>query len=378
MRTLKFQVPNARTPTEGMEQVYDAFRIRVEQLAQHMHPTLLITGIVTTILMWQSALSDESRTEEVLRANKDDIQAIQEQRQKGKVSNVDADRQIEEIKRLMNALPDRQKTVHEAYMLFCERVVARLPNEFGSPKASFTANDVVRAAFGVVRAAYPEAVAYKQMPIEPTEVSTSVSAPLWEVFAAPQLDARILGKGATEAEAWEAAASTVQTRRAQQGDRVASFKEWLAEQTKKQSVSADNARVVEEWKDSVSNLFAQVVRWLAEDDVNQALRVETGKLRKEEQGLGSYEIAAMRISLGPRLVELIPVGRQVVGAIGETGDLGFLAEGRVDMKSRVQKYLLYRVVDGSKRKWIIMDDEQFLIQPLSKQSFESALQQLLS
>ena len=34
MRTLKFRVPGARSPAEGMEQVYDAFRIRVEELAQ--------------------------------------------------------------------------------------------------------------------------------------------------------------------------------------------------------------------------------------------------------------------------------------------------------------------------------------------------------
>ena len=86
-----------------------------------------------------------------------------------------------------------------------------------------------------------------------------------------------------------------------------------------------------------------MVRWLSEVEEAKVLRIESGLVHKDEEGLGSYDVAAMRIVLGTRFVELIPIGRNVVGGIGDRGDLGFRAEGRVDMRNSWHKYMLYRI-----------------------------------
>ena len=156
------------------------------------------------------------------------------------------------------------------------------------------------------------------------------------------------------------------------------FKEWLAQEAQIEGSVAKRRQLVEEWTDSVADLYAQVVAWLAEDDSENVLTIQTGKVQKAEEGLGAYEVSTMRISLSARFVDLVPLARNVVGAIGNRGDLGFRAEGRVDMTNGAEKYMFYRIVVGSDRKWVIVDDENYSVKELSKGTFEIALQDLLS
>ncbi len=156
------------------------------------------------------------------------------------------------------------------------------------------------------------------------------------------------------------------------------FKEWLAEQAEFEGSVEQRRQIVEEWKDAVSQLFAQIIKWLAEEDTRHVLTVETGMMHKEEEGLGPYDIAALRINLAARFVEMVPLGRNVVGGIGNRGDLGLRAEGRVDMRSRTRKFMLYRVATDDGTKWVIVDDDDYVVQDLTKEAFLAALQDLLS
>ncbi len=75
---------------------------------------------------------------------------------------------------------------------------------------------------------------------------------------------------------------------------------------------------------------------------------------------------------------MVPVGRNVVGGIGNKGDLGFRAEGRVDMQARGRKYMLYRIVENGDRRWVIVDDDDYEVKYLTKETFVDALRDLMS
>jgi hypothetical protein len=227
----------------------------------------------------------------------------------------------------------------------------------------------------IVRSRYREAVAVHQGPIFVLDQKAPLREGGWVVLSAHSLGAQILGIGSTEADAWATAASTL---RAQSSRPLSGFRDWLAEQAEREGSAEQRRQIIEEWKDAVAELFAQMVRWLAEEDTHQVLTVETGLTHKEEEGLGPYDIAALRINLSARFVELVPLGRNVVGGIGKKGDLGLRTEGRVDMRTRARKYVLYRVADEEGKRWVIVDDDDDTIQNLSKEAFVTALQELLS
>lgn len=217
---------------------------------------------------------------------------------------------------------------------------------------------------------YPQAVAVHQQPIPVLGQEAPIQVAGWVILSAPYIGAQPLGSGTEEPAAWDDAAASMRPK--------VGFKQWLAAQADRVDSTSHRRQVIEEWTSAVAALFAQLVKWLAEDDAHQLLAVETGTIEKNELGLGQYEIAAMRISLSSRFAELIPLGRQVVGGIGKRGDLGLRAEGRIDMRNQVQKYMLYRVASTEAKKWVIVDDEAYRVQDLTKESFEAALQDLLS
>jgi hypothetical protein len=233
---------------------------------------------------------------------------------------------------------------------------------------TMTPQEIVRTRFPQAHARYQEAVyeSGQRALIQPEQ---------WVVQASSDLGAAALGRGASEEAAWLAAAERVQNRSRKS---VVSFKEWLAQEAERERRADQRQELIEDWTDAVAALFAQMVQWMAEDDPERMLRIETGKITKDEEGLGAYEVALMRVSLGVRSVDLIPVGRNVVGGIGRRGDLGFRSEGRVDMTNGVEKYMLYRAVTPQGKEWMIVEDEQYRVIPLTREAFEAALQDLLS
>ncbi|WP_152051849.1 hypothetical protein [Tautonia marina] len=227
----------------------------------------------------------------------------------------------------------------------------------------------------IVRSRFPHAQAIHREPVYVLGQREPYMPGGWVVLSSPTLGAEHLGSGPTEDAAWAAAADTISE---QTSSPRLSFKEWLEEQAKREGGVELRRRLIEDWKDAVADLLAQMIKWLAEEDTQKVLTVETGKISKEEQGLGIYDVAALRINLAAKFVEVIPEGRNIVGAIGRSGDLGLRAEGRVDMRNRTRKYMLFRVASADAKKWNIVDDDNYTIQDFSKETFVAALQDLLS
>lgn len=156
------------------------------------------------------------------------------------------------------------------------------------------------------------------------------------------------------------------------------FKEWLAQQGARKHDAAGRQKRIHEWTEAIVGLLDQMQAWLSEDDASKVLHIQRGQERKVELGIGTYSAQTMTIALFDRLVEIVPLASTVVGAIGRKGDLGFRAEGRVDMSNGVEKYMLYHVVTPDGKKWFIVDDRDYEVRELTKPAFEAALQDLLS
>jgi hypothetical protein len=227
----------------------------------------------------------------------------------------------------------------------------------------------------IVRSRFPRAEAIYREPVYVLGQREPYRQGGWFVFSVRALGAEQLGSGPTEEAAWRSAAAVVSE---QAGAQRLGFKEWLTAQAKREGSAEERRRVIEEWKGSVADLFAQVIRWLAEEDTEKVLEVQSGTTQREEEGLGAYDVLTLRIILASRFVDLIPLGRNVVGGIGPKGDIGLRAEGRIDMRSRTRKHMIFRVASGEGKKWVLVNDDDYTIRDLDKDTFESALQDLLS
>ncbi len=159
---------------------------------------------------------------------------------------------------------------------------------------------------------------------------------------------------------------------------MSNFKEWLTEQAGQQSDVVDRQKRIQEWIDAVTDLLDRLKNWLAEDDSKNLLTIRQNLIAKREEGLGSYTIPSMQIALFDRMVEIVPLARNVAGGIGKQRDPDFRAEGRVDMTNGGEKHMLYHVASPTGKKWVIIDERRYAIQEFDKERFEAALQDLLS
>jgi len=123
----------------------------------------------------------------------------------------------------------------------------------------------------------------------------------------------------------------------------------------------------EEWVADVSALFNDVRQWL-EPAIKEGLVRVTSNLRQvSEEYLGTYGISSLTLAMPEgRLVEMIPVGRIVVGA-----------RGRVDIVSGPKTVMLLRV--GPKR-WKFRDPlgKQLNLRDLTETTFADTLRELIA
>jgi len=100
-------------------------------------------------------------------------------------------------------------------------------------------------------------------------------------------------------------------------------------------------------------------------------------MERREQGLGAYNIDALRIDIGDSTVEVVPLGRNVIGYVNLPGGGEIRAAGRVDITSGVRKFHVYRTMQDGKDVWYVAD-EQYKETLLTRQRFEEVLMDLMS
>ena len=153
------------------------------------------------------------------------------------------------------------------------------------------------------------------------------------------------------------------------------FQEFLAELDQRQR-GPERRQRRQEWIEAVGRLLNQIRAWLAEADPNRLLDIVPIEVQRVEPSLGIYTVPALRIGVGEAAVEVSPVGRDALGFLRSRGQ-ELRAEGRVDIRAKDNKYILYRTIDEGKESWHVLDDS---LEPavLDRSRLEAILQDLLS
>jgi hypothetical protein len=160
---------------------------------------------------------------------------------------------------------------------------------------------------------------------------------------------------------------------------VSTLKEFLESEAEKlRSEQSEALSKREEWIAAVDRLLAQVKDWLAQADTQGILRIEKVLMRLAEQGLGTYEIPALTIGLGPREVRIKPVARFVAAPLRQVGVI-FVPRvyGRVDMTNGLDRYMIFRTQTEPEDRWTIYEENGPLVRTFDQDSFDSTVQSLL-
>jgi hypothetical protein len=160
---------------------------------------------------------------------------------------------------------------------------------------------------------------------------------------------------------------------------VTSLKEFLKEQAENlRTQEPERAKKRDEWVAAVDRLCNQIKEWLDQADAEKILTVQGRSHEIREEGIGSYTVSGISISLGPRHVDVVPVARNVVGPLSTTGVIYVpRAYGRVDLSNGLEKFMLFRVEREPEDRWSIVGQDRPQMDRLDQSTFEAAFQSLL-
>lgn len=141
--------------------------------------------------------------------------------------------------------------------------------------------------------------------------------------------------------------------------------------------------LLDDWKAAVAELIRQVRSWLAASDPEGLLTVEETTAPVREPALGVYEAPALDVSLGRRLLRVVPQARKVLATIRPTGEPERRADGLVELRDHTGEagYYLFR----SNGQWFIQGASAWLtglakgeVEPLTGDRFELAALSILT
>lgn len=135
-----------------------------------------------------------------------------------------------------------------------------------------------------------------------------------------------------------------------------------------------NESIIDEWKESLMELYQTLRDWLSEADPKHILQVKQGVRALTEPSLGQYEVPDLSIRAFGKWVGVIPKARKTVGtAIPPQLNAPVRATGRVDITDEIRRYCLYRFQDGTQDRWYIVDPTTDVQEELTQQRFEAAV-----
>jgi hypothetical protein len=153
------------------------------------------------------------------------------------------------------------------------------------------------------------------------------------------------------------------------------FRDFLRQLAEKHQAEASAGRAtVDEWRDAIERLFAQLRTWLKESDPEGLITIEESQQEVTEPGLGRYQVSRLNLRAFGRWIGIMPKARRTV-ATAKPPQMSApqRAAGRVDMTDELRRYVLYRFQEDGRDVWLIDDLESEEPKPLDRDAFERAL-----
>lgn len=123
--------------------------------------------------------------------------------------------------------------------------------------------------------------------------------------------------------------------------------------------------VREKWLDELGRLLASVREWCAEGEARGLLRVLQDDVTLVEEPIGTYHAPSLRLEMRRATVQIVPVGRTIIGALG-----------RVDVTRPPGRVILLRERAG----WVIAERRStgWDRRPLDEEAFWAAIKELIA
>lgn len=119
----------------------------------------------------------------------------------------------------------------------------------------------------------------------------------------------------------------------------------------------------EEWLMALGTFFSIIDTWIAPLEAKGLIKKQTVNYTMREESLGEYKAPGRVLLLADKNIEMKPIGRVIVGAIG-----------RVDINSRLKQIPILRFKDG----WKIAEQHKRMIyHDFDQGTFADLLKQLL-
>lgn len=107
------------------------------------------------------------------------------------------------------------------------------------------------------------------------------------------------------------------------------FDRFVEEQQKLLQRPIDYRLLLQEWLQSINDLYEIVEGFLEEYKKEGKVQTSYSSIDINEEFLGIYQTRALTISIGNKQIKLVPVGRFIIGAMGRVDILGSLGRARL-------------------------------------------------
>ncbi|MDD4237899.1 MAG: hypothetical protein PHT62_05030 [Desulfotomaculaceae bacterium] len=137
-----------------------------------------------------------------------------------------------------------------------------------------------------------------------------------------------------------------------------SYKGMIVMSDLEETIKLNNQRIMEEWIAALHSLMSQVKQWVSSFPHKDSFSAVDLMVNKSEEPVGEYQAPMLILTTDQTPIEVLPVGRFAIGAIG-----------RVDITNHKRSFtLLY----SSSKGWLLMDRRK----PLTEELFKEIIDEL--
>ena len=166
------------------------------------------------------------------------------------------------------------------------------------------------------------------------------------------------------------------------------FDEFIEQEVQEKSKPIDWETKKVEYLGHIKTLFGDVREWLKEYTQNNKITIEDAIIRIDEEIIGVYEVPKLKITIGSKIAELIPIGTNLIGTKGRVDLVGDRRKSKFILADRSAKGFTTQSSGNNKPKkptsninwvWkITSNPPQIVYTELNKDSFLKCLMEVLN